>query len=169
MKHCLNEIPGYWKDIEKIKTGLLKIVSDYENQLKTFDPEWQDSLEIYLQKIRYQHAYEDLLKDRNVTLPTKTFKDTMNISTGDITLNLIYFGKAHSGSDIIIHIPEERILMVGDLFSQGGRPSIGEANKEDIERWIIVKHWIDDRMDEIDKVIGGHGQIMGSKDLESFP
>ena len=167
-ENCLNEIRAYWKDIEKIKTGLLKIVNDYENQLKTFDSEWQDSLEIYLQKIRYQHAYEDLLKDRNVTLPAKTFKDTMNISTGDITLNLIYFGKAHSGSDIIIHIPEERILMVGDLFSQGGRPSIGEANKEDIERWIIVKQWIDDRMDEIDKVIGGHGQIMGSKDLESF-
>ncbi len=167
-ENCLNEIPDYWKDIEKIKTGLLKIVNDYENQLKTFDPEWQDSLEIYLQKVRYQHTYKDLIKDRNVTVPTKTFKDTMNVSMGDITLNLIYFGKAHSKSDIIIHIPEEKILMVGDLFSQGGRPSIGDANKEDFERWIIVKHWIDDRMDKIDKIIGGHGQIMDSNDLESF-
>ena len=126
------------------------------------------SLKFIYKRIRYQHAYEDLLKDRNVTVPTKTFKDTMNISMGDATFNLIYFGKAHSGSDILIHIPEEQVLMVGDLFSEYGRPSIAEENKINSDRLIIVKHWIDDRMDEIDKVIGGHGQIMGSKDMESF-
>ena len=55
-KNCLNEMTEYWKDKEKIKSGLQKIISHYEKQLKNFDPEWQDSLEIEKQRIRYQAA-----------------------------------------------------------------------------------------------------------------
>ena len=167
-ENCLNEISVYWKDMEKIKAGLKKVVYQYENQLKSIDPEWQDSLEIYLQKIRYENAYDDLHNNHEVTLPAKTFNDTMSISMGDVTFYLIYFGKAHSGSDILIYIPEEKILIVGDLFSEYGRPSITEPDKINSERWMIVNQWINERLNNIDKVIGGHGQILERKDLQSF-
>ena len=167
-ENCLNEISVYWKDREKIKAGLKEVVDQYENQLKDFDSEWQDSLEIYLQKIRYQYAYNDLLNDRVITLPAVTFKDTMSISMGDVNFNMIYFGKAHSGSDILIHIPEEKVLIVGDLFMEYGRPSIAETSKINSERWMIVKKWIESRLNNIEKVLGGHGQIMGKEDLLSF-
>lgn len=167
-ENCIIEMTEYWKDKEKIKSGLQKIISNYDNQLKNFDSTWQDSLEIKLQKIRYQHAYNDLLNDRIVTLPQKTFKDTMNLCLGDITLNSIYFGKAHSESDIIIHCSEEKLLMVGDLFSSGGIPSIEKVDKKDIKRWMKVIKWIEKRMDKIDIVINGHGQIMNKNDLKEF-
>ena len=167
-ENCLNEISVYWKDREKIKAGLKEVVNQYENQLKDFDSEWQDSLEIYLQKIRYQYAYNDLLNDRVITLPAVTFKDTMSISMGDVNFNMIYFGKAHSGSDILIHIPEEKVLIVGDLFMEYGRPSIAEENKIDSNKWMKVKQWIKDRLDNIEVVIGGHGQILKRDDLLSF-
>ena len=167
-ENCINEMNEYWKDKEKIKSGLQKIISNYDNQLKSFDPAWQDSFKIKLQKIRYQYAYNDLLNDRIVTLPQKTFKDTMNLYPGDITLNLIYFGKAHSESDIIIHCPEEKLLMVGDLFSNNGIPSIGNVDKNDIKRWMKVLKWLETRMNEIDVVINGHGQIMNRDDLKEF-
>ncbi|MFH1197129.1 MAG: MBL fold metallo-hydrolase [bacterium] len=167
-ENCTSEMTEYWKDKEKIKNGVKKIITDYEKQLKNIDTELQDSLEIYLQKIRYRHVYDDLLNDRIVTVPNKTFNDTMNISLGDMTLNLIYFGKAHSGSDIMIYIPEEKVLMVGDLFSKYGRPSIEKININDIERWMIAKRWLDERLENIDIVINGHGEIMERNDLESF-
>ena len=167
-ENCLNEISVYWKDMVKIKAGLKKVVNQYENQLKDFDPEWQDSIEIYMQKIRYQHAYDDLFNDRVITLPSKTFSDTLSLLMGDVTFNLIYFGKAHSGSDILIHIPEEKVLMVGDLFGEYGRPSFAEENKIDSNRWMKVKQWIKDLLDNIEVVIGGHGQILKRDDLLSF-
>lgn len=167
-ENCLDEMTELWKDKEKIKSGMQKTISDYENQLKTFDPEWQDSLEIFQQKIRYQHAYNDLLNDRVITLPAVTFKDTMSISMGDVNLNLIYFGKAHSGSDILIHIPEEKVLMVGDLFGKYGRPSFAEENKIYSDRWMKAKQWIKDCLENIEVVIGGHGQILKRDDLLSF-
>lgn len=167
-ENCINEMTEYWKDKEKIESGLQEIINNYDNQLKNFDPTWQDSLEIKLQKVRYQHAYNDLLNDRIVTLPQKTFKDTMNLYLGDITLNLIYFGKAHSESDIIIHCPEEKLLMVGDLFSRGGIPSIRNVDKFDIKRRMKVIKWLEARMNEINVVINGHGQIMNRYDLKEF-
>ncbi len=167
-ENCLSEMTEFWKDKNKIKESLRKIIADYKNQLKTIDPEWQDSLDIQLKLIRYQHAYNDLLKDRLITPPTKTFNDTLNISLGDITFDVIYFGNAHSGSDILIHIPEEKVLMVGDLFSKYGRPSIDDFNRIDMKRWAIVKNWIEKRINYIGCVLNGHGEILKMTDLESF-
>ncbi len=167
-ENCISEMSEYWRNMNGIKVKLKNIAAEYEIKLKTFNHEWEDSLEIIFQKVRYNSTYVDLLNSRIVTVPTLVFKDTLNLSTGDITFNLIYFGKAHSGSDIIVHIPELKILMTGDLFFPGGRPSIKDVNKKDLKRWLIVKEWINNRWDEIDRVIGGHGQIMTRDDLKSF-
>jgi cyclase len=103
-----------------------------------------------------------------VTKPNKTFSDILDIDMGDVTLNLIYFGKAHSESDIIIHIPQKKILMTGDLFSRYGRPSIPDINNQIDERWIKVTGWIERRWSDIEIIITGHGQILSKEDLQSF-
>ena len=167
-ENCVKEISESWADRENKKSRLLKIANEYKNKLKTLKSSSNDWEENYCQLIRYKHAYEDLLNDRVITYPEITFDDRLNISMGDVSLDLIYFGKAHSGSDILIHIPEVKLLMIGDLFFPGGIPAIGEVNKQDAERWLYVVQWIKDRWDKIDKVIGGHGQIMNRNDLQSF-
>jgi glyoxylase-like metal-dependent hydrolase (beta-lactamase superfamily II) len=158
----------YWRDKEKIKTSLQKIISEYEDKLNSFDPEWQDSLEIEMQRIRYQYVYDDLMTDRLVTLPVKTFKDTFSLDMGDLVFNLIYFGRAHSGSDILIFVPELKLLMTGDLFSEGGRPAFNIEERKENGRRIRVKKWIEHRMDNIENVINGHGCILGKNDLAAF-
>lgn len=167
-ENCITEISEYWKEKEKIKNGLRKIIDDYDKKLKNIDPEWQDSLEIISQKTRYEYVYNDLMKDRVVTYPGKTFKDTMSISAGDLSFDLIYFGRAHTGSDILIHIPALKLLMTGDLFSPGGRPSIKNTRNKEIERWVKVKRWIKERMSNIDYIINGHGSIMDKGNLTAF-
>jgi glyoxylase-like metal-dependent hydrolase (beta-lactamase superfamily II) len=167
-ENCAKEMSEYWKDKNKIKLNLQKIVNDYENKLKSFDSELQDSLEIEKQRIRYQSAYNDLMTDRLVTFPTKTFKDTMNLYMGDLCFYLIYFGRAHSGSDILIYVPELELLMTGDLFTEGGRVSFNGSEEKDIRRWMTAKKWIEKRMDNIENVINGHGSIMSKNDLAAI-
>jgi glyoxylase-like metal-dependent hydrolase (beta-lactamase superfamily II) len=167
-ENCLQEISDQWKDPEKVKSSLLKIVNEYDKALQTLEhgtDEWNDA---FCQKARYQYAYNDVIKKRSITKPTLTFGDTLSISMSDATFNMIYFGKAHSKSDILVHIPELKLLMTGDLFFPGGRPSIDDAGKQDVERWKTVMQWIEPRRNDIDKVIGGHGQIMSKKDIEAF-
>jgi len=167
-ENCLNEISNQQKDPEKVKSSLNKIVNDYDKELQSLVPgtnEWENVL---CQKTRYQYAYNDILKNCRVTKPNITFKDSLDIDMGDVKFNLIYFGKAHSESDIIIHIPGKKILMVGDLFSKYGRPSIRDENKQYAERWVKVTEWIEKRWSDIDTVINGHGEIMSKGDLLSF-
>ena len=167
-ENCFNEILNQWKDPEKVKFSLNKIVNDYDKELQSLVPgtnEWEN---VFCQKTRYQYAYDDVLKNCLVTKPNLTFIDSLNIDMGDVKFNLIYFGKAHSESDIIAHIPTKKILMVGDLFSQYGRPGFNVDNEQYDERWIKVTGWIEDRWADIDIVISGHGQILSKEDLISF-
>ncbi|MBU1011557.1 MAG: MBL fold metallo-hydrolase [Bacteroidetes bacterium] len=167
-ENCLSEISNQWKDPEKIKPRLLKIVEEYDSELKNCEPGSDEWKSVFCQKVRYQSAYNDLLDGQVITNPNVTFTDSLSIFMGDATFNLIYFGKAHSNSDIFIHIPEAKILMSGDLFFPGGRPSVYEVSEKDAQRWVYVMDWIKNRDDEIDIIIGGHGQIMDKKDLEAF-
>ena len=167
-KNCLPEMTAYWKNTEKIKSGLSKTVRDYEKKLDTLDPNSIDREEYFCQMSRYQCAYSDLTSGHIFTPPTVTFEDTMNIVSGDVTLSLCYFGKAHSESDIMIHIPEMKILMVGDLFSGYGRPNFSDSSKPDVERWINALKWIEARLTNIELVVGGHGKIMTKEDLLLF-
>ena len=75
---------------------------------------------------------------------------------------------AHSGSDILIYIPELKLLMTGDLFSEGGRASFNGYEKKDIKRWMTVKTSIEQRMNSIENVINGHGYVMSKNDLTAF-
>jgi glyoxylase-like metal-dependent hydrolase (beta-lactamase superfamily II) len=167
-ENCLYEISNQWKDPEKIKSALNKIVNEYDKELSALVPGTTEWIEIFCQKTRYQSAYNDALNNIPVAKPNKTFTDFLDIDMGDVTLNLIYFGKAHSESDIIIHIPQKKILMTGDLFSRYGRPSIPDINKQIDERWIKVTAWIEQRWSDIEIVITGHGQILSKEDLQSF-
>lgn len=167
-ENCLAGISENPKSVEKVKSQYSKIVEEYETELKSLDPGSEKWRETLCQKTRYRMALNDLSNDRIITMPSVTFNDQMNIRMGDISLNLFYFGRAHSESDILIHIPETKLLLTGDLFFPGGRPSIRYYDKKDVERWMKAIQWIKINENDIDKVIGGHGQIMTRSDLESF-
>ena len=167
-EHCLEEIPDGWKDPEKIKSGLQKIIQQSAVEMLASKPGSGAWKAAYCQKERYQFALNDVTGNRVITKPDVTFNDRLSISLGDATVNLVYFGKAHSGSDIIIYIPEMKLLMTGDLFFPGGIPSGRDFGKNDVERWRSTMKWIMDRRHKIEKVIGGHGQVMSPGDLDAF-
>jgi cyclase len=167
-ENCVREMSEYWKAPEKIKSGLLKIANQYARNLDTMNAASDDLMEIMCQKIRYEYAYNDISNGFKLTPPTFTFSDSLSIDMEDATFNLIYFGKAHSESDIIIHIPELKILMTGDLFFRYGRLSIDNSQNTNPARWIEVAKWIENRWADIDLIIGGHGQILSKEDLQAF-
>lgn len=167
-ENCIDEISEQWKDPEKVKTSLRKILNDYDRELDNLAPETNEWNSVFCQKARYQYAYNDVLNNRIVTKPDLTFSDSLNLDMGDEKINLFYFGRAHSESDIIVHIPSEKILMVGDLFSRYGRASIPVKNSQFAQDWIQAVDWIEDRWNDIEIIISGHGEILSKEDLLSF-
>jgi glyoxylase-like metal-dependent hydrolase (beta-lactamase superfamily II) len=153
-------------DSLSIRVG--KIVDDYELQLQHSIPntaEWDD---IFTQKIRYKGAYWDIKKHIPVRFPDIIFPDSMKLECGDTTFEMIYFGKFHSTSDILIYVPEMKVLFTGDLFSKYGRPSLGNSSITDNDRWLHANKWIKKRVNDIETIIDGHGQILTIDDLRIF-
>jgi glyoxylase-like metal-dependent hydrolase (beta-lactamase superfamily II) len=67
--------------------------------------------------------------------PTLAFTDRLTVRCGDVTLRLIYFGKGHSETDVLVYVPEKGVLAVGGAINAFLRiPGHPEAE------W---RHWID--------------------------
>jgi glyoxylase-like metal-dependent hydrolase (beta-lactamase superfamily II) len=122
----------------------------------------------FYQKIRCSEAYEDIRNQKPIRVPDILFSDSLTIESGNMTFELFYFGECHSESDILIFVPDLGLLFTGDLFTTYGRPSISETNIPDRERCRKSILHIQDRMNHIKTVIGGHGQILTVEDLEAF-
>lgn len=53
-------------------------------------------------------------------LPAITMDDSMRIYLDDMPIDLHYFGRGHTDGDIVVHLPEQRIVITGDLFALYG-------------------------------------------------
>jgi cyclase len=167
-ENCQKEVSERWTNPEKSMMSLCKIVEDYEQKLQQYipnTPEWDG---IFTQKIRYLCAYFDVKNQIPAKLPDITFSDSMRLDLGDTTFEMIYFGKFHSNSDIVIYVPEIRTIFIGDLFSKYGRPGISDSSITDVVQNMGAVSWIENRENNIEKVIEGHGQILSIDDLTDF-
>ena len=145
------------------------------NIINNYDREFRDSLQYgsgweagFSQKIRYRGAYDDLKNDVHFKLPDITFPDSMVLECGDATFEMKYFGNFHSNSDILIYVPEIKVLFTGDLFTRYGRLSMMESSLTDPDKWMHAISWINQRINNITCVINGHGQVLTTDDLKRF-
>jgi cyclase len=57
-----------------------------------------------------------------VALPTVTFRDRLTVHVGDRRVELIYVGPAHTTNDVVVWLPDDRILFAGDVVLSGAAP-----------------------------------------------
>lgn len=101
------------------------------------------------------------LEDTKIIIPDITYQRGLDIIFGRFNLQVRYLGKGHTDSDTIIYIPEEKILITGDLVFNGKIPFAGHA---------YISEWIK-RVEDLEKfdakiIIPGHGDV-GDKTLIS--
>jgi tetratricopeptide (TPR) repeat protein len=84
---------------------------------------------------------DELQSGFSLVLPTEIYEDRKTIDLGDITLELIWFGKANRDGITVIVIPEEKLALIPDdaLSPLHLAPYPHSAYKElDVPRWIQV-------------------------------
>lgn len=50
-----------------------------------------------------------------VTHPTEAFEDSYDASLGDVTIKVLRLGPAHSPGDISVWLPDEKLVIAGDM------------------------------------------------------
>ena len=105
-----------------------------------------------------QRAFAEQLKELKPTPPNVTLDDRMTLFRGDREIRLLYLGRGHTGGDVVVYLPKERVLCTGDLLVNG------IANLIDG----YVNEWPDalEKLKPIDfvDVIPGHGEPFKGKE-----
>ncbi|OGF63994.1 MAG: hypothetical protein A2Y62_17455 [Candidatus Fischerbacteria bacterium RBG_13_37_8] len=132
----------YANDIKNIIARGRDRVAQWKDQYKTMEPASEQAKRLLDTITSYDFMCDDVEKNFISTPPTITFNDRMKLNLGDITLDLVYFGEGrHTGDDILIHCPEEKILFTGDLFYYASI-IISPRLPFDAERWISSLNYV---------------------------
>jgi glyoxylase-like metal-dependent hydrolase (beta-lactamase superfamily II) len=112
-----------------------------------------------------------VLRDRfsavDLALPQITFTDRMTLDLGNLSLHLIPYGGGHSISDILIVVPEEGLLISGDVFFHRQLPLVTGDGTPDPDRWLTALDILDEQT-KIQTVIPGHGELVSPEELDFF-
>lgn len=100
------------------------------------------------------------------TLPTTTFSGRLQRKVGNKSVDLIEVGPAHTGGDILVHVPSDRTVFTGDILFIEGTPIMWAGP---------VGNWIE-ACEEILKldcetIVPGHGPVTdkrGVKAVQSY-
>jgi len=141
------------KRIEEIKN--IDLI-EMEESLKTEnDEEKRKDIENDLKFLKTVRSDSFSLREPNLT-----FKGGCVIYGDESSVHMRVFKKAHTDGDVIVYIPEEKILFAGDLLFARSDPWLGSGNPEG---WISVN-------DEIMKLdfkvaVPGHGDLSSKEEF----
>jgi glyoxylase-like metal-dependent hydrolase (beta-lactamase superfamily II) len=108
-------------------------------------------------------AREFDFRDVEVTPPTTLLDDRLDLDLGGRPCEIVYLGPAHTGSDVVVWLPEDRVLFTGDLLFRLCTPVGWEGS---FANWIRAL----DRMLAFGPaiVVPGHGPVTDAEGLRDF-
>ncbi|MEL1251171.1 MBL fold metallo-hydrolase [Aurantiacibacter gilvus] len=98
-----------------------------------------------------------------VTPPNQTFQKSLALDIGGKRVELTDLGPAHTASDTIVHIPEDRVVFTGDLLFNEGHPIMWSGP---VENWIAACDHI--LALDVDVVVPGHGPITDKQSVRNL-
>ncbi|MCI0801904.1 MAG: MBL fold metallo-hydrolase, partial [Chloroflexi bacterium] len=107
--------------------------------------------------------------DLELAPPFITFNDRMELFTGesgDLRIELIFMGPAHTTNDIVAWLPERKLLFAGDLIFNEGTPFVAMGSVSGSLQALK-------RLRELgaETIIPGHGPVCGPEvmdDIEAY-
>ncbi|MDQ2934051.1 MAG: MBL fold metallo-hydrolase [Chloroflexota bacterium] len=96
----------------------------------------------------------DELAEVEIVPPDQVFSDSAVLDLGDRQLELRFLGRGHTDNDLVVLVPDARVLFAGDLLENGAPPSFGDA---------FPLAWAETGVRLLDLVEGavapGHGEV----------
>jgi cyclase len=110
-----------------------------------------------------REGWSDGTEVRTIVPPGTTYDTRMTYyygDHGDLQVDLIFPGPAHTFGDTMVYLPQERILFTGDVVVHYVEPAMGSGNPSN---WIKVLDKI--MAMDVDTIVPGHGPIGNKENL----
>ncbi len=104
--------------------------------------------------------------DLELAPPFITFRDRLDLFVDDLKLELHYMGPAHTTNDVVVWLPERRLLFTGDLVFNGGTPFVAMGS---IAGSLVALERL--RAFDAEIVVPGHGSVCSPQvmdDIEAY-
>jgi len=113
---------SYWADL-----GVVVIA--HEDAVSTFAEDGQRSLD------RMYNFIKERAEGTKLYVPGHQFSSSKNIQLGNLQVQLLRFGEAHTAGDLSVWLPEQQIIITGDIaFHQRLLAVFPETNTE---QWLL--------------------------------
>ena len=89
-----------------------------------------------------------------LTPPTRTFENFMKMKVGNKDVHLIQVGPAHTGGDVMVHLPGDRVIFTGDIIMTAAAPVSWEGPLSNVIKALDLIIGLD-----IDVLVPGHGPL----------
>ena len=128
------------------------------------DPRRRAELE---QRHRVQGDYMNAIQEVVPTPPNITLERKMTlfqvVANGSREIQLHHFGRAHTGGDVVIFLPEERVVFTGDMML----PGLAYMGDGHVDEWPDSLEQL--KTLEFDIWLPGHGPVMRSREtIDNF-
>ena len=106
---------------------------------------------------QFDHSEIDL------TIPNHLFEDKLELELDGYPCQLIYVGPAHTSGDIIVHLPEHKVIFAGDIVFCKCTPIGWEGTHN---KWIEALDLLISLKPEI--IVPGHGPLCGVDEVKEL-
>jgi glyoxylase-like metal-dependent hydrolase (beta-lactamase superfamily II) len=101
--------------------------------------------------------------DTHLVTPDEWIAGAQDLQVGGVLFKIKSVGPAHTPEDLVVYVPQEKVLFAGDLVFRGRIPFVGQADS---------RHWIAalDQLLTLDAqtIVPGHGpySMQGRQDMQ---
>ena len=135
-----------------------RLASLQEHYGATNDEKERSELSLWLDY--YRHLVE-AIPNLNVVLPSVTYSGRMVIHGSKRTAELIEYENGHTESDIILFLPQDSIIFMGDLLFVDSHPYLGDGDPD-----VLTETLGKIKIMDAKTLVPGHGRVGANDDLE---
>jgi cyclase len=104
--------------------------------------------------------WQEGMSELKLVPPTTAITGPVTYYYGDLEVRLLTPGQAHTFGDIMVHLPQHRLLFTGDIAFFWVMPAAFNAR---VSHWLTVCDEI--QAMDVDVIVPGHGPIGGKREL----
>ena len=80
---------------------------------------------------RFPRLFNAVESVPGLTWPTLTFEGEMTLWLGKLEVNIMQLGRGHTKGDTVLWLPQDKVMLSGDLVEYGATPYCGDAYYQD--------------------------------------